>query len=106
MNKLFPIAGILLTLTAGSFVTQAQTKSPEVPKEVPKGWHLLDRTKDGFYGIASEKTYETLLKDKKPKKMVVVAVIDSGVNVVVEVLRDMGRLDEYDAKHRCFPVIE
>jgi cell wall-associated protease len=87
MNKLIPIAGIVLSLSAGSSLTLAQTNAPEVPKEAPKGWHLLDHGKDGFYGIASEKAYQTLLKGKKPKKTVVVAVIDSGVDTAHEDLR-------------------
>ncbi len=56
-------------------------------KEVPKGWHLLDIKQDGFYGIGADKAYSTLLKDKKPKQEVIVAIIDSGIDTTHEDLR-------------------
>jgi subtilisin family serine protease len=56
-------------------------------KEVPKGWHLLDVKENGFYGIGVEKAYGTILKDKKPKQEVIVAVIDSGVDTTHEDLK-------------------
>ncbi len=61
--------------------------SVKAEKEVPKGWHMLDQQKEGFYGIGVEKTYQTLLKDKKPKQVVIVAVIDSGVDTLHEDLK-------------------
>lgn len=55
-------------------------------KEVPKGWHLLDLQKDGFYGIDVEKAYSELLKDKKSVPLIV-AVIDSGIDTTHEDLK-------------------
>lgn len=74
---------ILLALSLYSF-TWAQT----AVKEVPKGWHLLDREKDGVYGIGVEKAYSELLKDRKSVP-VVVAVIDSGVDTLHEDLKSI-----------------
>ncbi len=54
---------------------------------MPKGWHMLDQQKDGFYGIGVEKAYQSLLKDKKAKQLVVVAVIDSGIDTTHEDLK-------------------
>jgi cell wall-associated protease len=65
----------------------AFTSAQKSIKEVPKGWHLLDSKQDGFYGIGVEKAYSTLLKDKKPKQEVIVAVIDSGIDTTHEDLR-------------------
>ncbi len=58
-------------------------------KEVPKGWHLMDLKQDGVYGIGVEKAYETILKNKKPRQLVVVAVIDSGVDTTHEDLKNI-----------------
>ncbi|RNL51819.1 S8 family serine peptidase [Pedobacter jejuensis] len=46
-----------------------------------KNWQLLDHEKDGVYGIGVEKAYSTLLKNKKPKKKVLVAIIDVGMDI-------------------------
>lgn len=72
-----------VTLLIASQSLSAQT----AVKDVPKGWHMLDQQKDGFYGIGVEKAYLTLLKDKKPKQTVVVAVIDSGIDTTHEDLK-------------------
>ncbi len=53
--------------------------------EVPKGWHLKDKTKDGFSGISLEKAYE-FVKGKK-SNTVIVAVIDSGIDTLHEDLK-------------------
>ena len=55
----------------------AQTKAPA---PLLQNWSLLDEKDDGYRGISLEKTYTVLLKDKKPKQQVIVAVIDVGVD--------------------------
>lgn len=50
--------------------------------EATENWHHTDpNSKNGFEGIGSEKAYSDLLVNKSPKKKVVVAVIDSGVDI-------------------------
>jgi subtilisin family serine protease len=49
--------------------------------QAPKNWQLLDYKMDSVYGISVEKAYTTLLKDKKPKKKVIVAIIDVGMDI-------------------------
>ena len=57
--------------------------------EIPKGWHLLDAEKDGFYGISLNKAYD-FLKDKKIKsKTVIVAVLDCGADTLQEDLKEV-----------------
>ncbi|MER3499539.1 MAG: peptidase S8 [Chitinophagaceae bacterium] len=82
MNKLFrgSILGLLVGLI--SFSAFAQTAAKD---EVPKGWHLLDKQTNGYYGISLDKAYE-FLKGKK-SKTVIVAVIDSGIDTLHEDLK-------------------
>ncbi|MGQ0739393.1 MAG: S8 family peptidase [Bacteroidota bacterium] len=58
-------------------------------KEVPKGWHLLDKTKDGYSGISIEQAYEFVKTKKLKSKTVIVAVIDSGVDTLHEDLKSV-----------------
>ena len=55
--------------------------------ELPPNWFNLDLTESGFFGISTEKAYRELLKDKKPKQHVIVAVIDGGVDINHEDLK-------------------
>ncbi|GGA83172.1 S8 family peptidase [Puia dinghuensis] len=58
-----------------------------VKAELPKGWHLLDKEKDGYYGISVSKAYEFARLKKLKSKTVLVAVIDSGVDTLHEDLK-------------------
>jgi len=48
--------------------------------KAPNDWFLLDPMDDGIMGTGAQKAYE-FVSDKSPKKTVVVAVIDSGVDL-------------------------
>ncbi len=78
---------MLLALPAVLLFMAADGTAQTAVKEVPKGWHMLDQQKDGVYGIGVEKAYQGLLKDKKPKQTIVVAVIDSGIDTLHEDLK-------------------
>ncbi|WP_162415397.1 S8 family peptidase [Cyclobacterium roseum] len=56
--------------------------------KTPENWFLLDPIEDGYLGTGATKAHEKLLKDKSPKRTVVVAVIDSGIDIVHEDLKD------------------
>jgi subtilisin family serine protease len=50
-------------------------------------WHLLDPEGDNIQGTSVYKVWQELLVGKKPKKTVVVAVIDSGIDIWHEDLK-------------------
>ena len=52
-------------------------------------WHLQDKQSDGVYGISLEKAYNELLNGLQPKKKIIVAVIDSGVDTLHEDLKSV-----------------
>lgn len=62
----------------------ATTASANVPavtaSEAPSNWQLLDQSADGYAGISSERAMRELLAGKAPKRTVLVAVIDGGVD--------------------------
>lgn len=55
---------------------------------IPKDWFLLDPEKDSVQGVSIERTYETLLKNQ-PSKTVIVAIIDSGIDIDHEDLKNV-----------------
>ncbi len=67
------------------FLTLAQ---PAGPSFVPKSWHLLDPEQDRVQGISVERTYLTLLKGQ-PSRTITVAIIDSGIDIDHEDLKDV-----------------
>ncbi len=72
----------LLPVTMFAQGTSAKT-------ELPKGWHLLDKDKDGYYGVSASKAYEFAIGKKLKSHTVLVAVIDSGVDTLHEDLKDI-----------------
>lgn len=57
--------------------------------KLPANWFNLDLTANGYFGISTEKAYLELLKDKKPKQKIIVAVIDGGTDIKHEDLKDV-----------------
>lgn len=74
-------SALVLLLTIFSYSTFAQGTSKQ---ELKKGWHLLDKEKDGVYGISLDKAYDFLRLKNLKSKPVLVAVIDSGVDTAQE----------------------
>lgn len=61
----------------------------------PANWFNLDYEQDGVMGISTEKAYDLLLKGKKSTP-VIVAVIDGGVDVSHEDLKNVIWINEKD----------
>ena len=54
-----------------------------------RNWQLTDFTSSGFYGISLDKAYSAILPTLKPKRKIIVAVIDSGVDTLHEDLKSI-----------------
>jgi subtilisin family serine protease len=74
------------------FILVLATAQP-AEKEIPKNWFLLDPENDSLQGVSAERAYETLLKSQ-PSKMVLVAVIDSGIDIDHEDLKSVIWVNE------------
>ena len=74
-----------------SFAALAATAQDKEVKdgEVPKGWHLLDKAKDGYSGISINEAYEFVKSKNLESNPVIVAVIDGGVDTVHEDLKSI-----------------
>lgn len=68
-------------LVMGTISLQAQDT-----KKAPENWFNLDPKKDNVRGVSSEKVYSELIKKKKGRT-IIVAVIDSGVDIAHEDLK-------------------
>ena len=54
----------------------------------PPNWHLLDQELDGVPGIGSTRAYRELLTGMRPKREVVVAIVDGGFDTSHVALHD------------------
>lgn len=64
-----------------------------VAQQAPQDWYHTDMTEDGYHGISLYKTYEELLMGKSSQP-VIVAIIDSGVDVEHEDLSSVMWVNE------------
>ncbi len=78
---------VALSFLTASFTSGAQTNQGPKSGEVPKGWHLLDKTKDGFNGISINEAYDFVKSKSLESSEVIVAVIDSGIDTLHEDLK-------------------
>jgi cell wall-associated protease len=82
------ITAVLLLLWSPA-VLMAQQEEGHGRGDVPKGWHLLDKEKDGYQGISLQKAYDFIKLKNLKGKQVIVAVIDSGIDTLHEDLKDI-----------------
>lgn len=71
-----------ISITFPSFSQQLESGS------ISKDWFLKDPVADRVQGISAEKAYQTLLKNQ-PSRTIIVAVVDSGVDIDHEDLRNV-----------------
>lgn len=75
------ISKIFLLLLISGATAFAQTSV------VPNGWHMMDKTDDGYSGVSVDKAYQFLKSKNLKSKTVVVAVIDTGIDTLHEDLK-------------------
>ncbi len=61
-------------------IAQPTSVAPVTLAEAPRNWQLLDEGIDRIPGISSERAMNELLAGKAPKKRVLVAIIDNGID--------------------------
>jgi subtilisin family serine protease len=66
--------------TAKPPATAPKDTTATATKEAPRNWQLLDPTTDHVPGISAERAIHELLSGKQPRRTVIVAVIDGGVD--------------------------
>src|SRR5690606_34452595 len=90
LNRLFHLAVVSLVLGACapaapapvSGPTPVPTPDPTAPLDAaPENWWLLDQASARVLGTATDLAYRELLADRQPARSVVVAVLDSGVEI-------------------------
>jgi subtilisin family serine protease len=87
------LLSVLVAACAGpsTVVTPAPTPAPAPPAvstnvpatkldEAPRNWQLLDDSADHVPGISSERAMRELLAGKSPRRTVLVAIIDNGID--------------------------
>lgn len=89
MRNLFLASFCLFASSVLMNTATAQTGVKGKSGGTPQGWHLMDREKDGPYGISLDKAYEFLQSKKLKSKTVLVAVIDSGIDTLHEDLKNV-----------------
>jgi subtilisin family serine protease len=72
---------------------QAQSSAEHPTPEIPNDWFLKDPESDRLQGVSAERAYNTLLKGR-PSRTIIVGVIDSGIDINHEDLKDIIWVNE------------
>jgi len=71
-------------------ITRVPPPPPEeLITEIPDRWWMLDVERDAIFGAGVDRAYSEILNAKQPQREVVVAIIDSGVDITHEDLDDV-----------------
>ena len=75
MNMRTTFRLLIVCISLLSFTTQIYAQ------DLPKDWHLLDNTDDNYAGISLKKAYQLLKESGRKSSTVIVAVLDSGLDI-------------------------
>ena len=76
------------TVAVGTPAPEGPSVAASTLREPPRNWQLLDQAADGIAGISAERALRELLAGKQPRRTVVVAILDSGLDTAHADLRD------------------
>jgi subtilisin family serine protease len=82
------VKGLFILVLAFTLTAQNSLFAQAENARVPLDWFLRDPQQDSVQGLSVEKTYSTLLKDQ-PAREIIVAVVDSGIDIDHEDLKDI-----------------
>lgn len=85
MRKIFPLT---ISLLLAAHFLFAQVYSTGELDQNYLNWYNRDKTHDDVHGTSVDKTYRELLLNKQPKKTIIVAVIDSGIDIYHDDLKE------------------
>lgn len=85
-NMKFP--ALIISLLSSTLIVAQSSSSIETFNVKHIDWFNEDYDSKKIYGTSTQKAYNTILKDKKTKKTIVVAIIDSGVDIEHEDLKE------------------
>jgi len=85
---------LIILVALISVNTFAQVTTVDSLESAYLNWYNKSPELDEVCGTAVDRAYETILKDKKPKKVIIVAVIDGGVDVRHEDLKGQVWVNE------------
>ncbi len=97
MRKLRVLLVVLASVCVIDTFAQKDTSSLADTADVAQDWFLKDPEVDRYQGTSTEKTYATLLQGK-PSKKIRVAVIDSGIDIDHEDLKDVIWTNDKEVK--------
>jgi cell wall-associated protease len=87
MNQVIKSSFAAFILSTASLLSFSQDNQKS--GDLPHGWHLLDKTKDGYNGISINQAYDFVKSKGLKSNTVLVAVIDSGVDTLHEDLKSV-----------------
>lgn len=85
---------LIILIALISVTSFAQVTTVDSLESAYLNWYNKSPELDKVCGTAVDRAYETILKDKKPKKVIIVAVIDGGVDVRHEDLKGQVWINE------------
>lgn len=89
MKLLLSVILILITtLSYGQSLQSTSKTTKKLKAAEKKEWHNLSLKEDKVYGTSANRVYSEILSETSPKKKIVVAVIDSGVDIEHEDLSE------------------